>query len=381
MSACFMCNKERPKTLWTRTYGGYLGEIGFSVQQTSDRGYIITGFTESFGNGESDVYLIKTDKNGFTEWTRTFGDKGVDFGNSVQQTVDGGFIIVGATEQKMGKSDIYLIKTDITGNPIWIKTYGESLDDCGYSVQQTIDGGYIIAGRTQSDTTFNGNIILIKTNDNGIIKWKSILGKDIIEETISIQETSDLDLIIAATTEKHVTQRSSIYLAKTDKNGKLIWERTVEEYFRTTSSSILQTIDGGYIVVGTAGSITENSSNIYAAKLDKNGNITWAKSYGGESSDVGESVDQTYDRGYIIAGATSSFGKGNVDAFIIKIDENGNFQWQFIYGGSGFDAFFSVQETSNNEYIAVGTTSSFGVGNGMFGGNIYLIKLRTTSSR
>ena len=133
-----------------KTFGGANFDLGYSVQPTSDGGYIITGSTESYGNGDADVYLVKTDANGDSLWTKTFGGASQDYGSSLQLTSDGGYIIAGRTTYGNGDKDVYLIKTDANGDSLWTKTYGGSSVDFGFLCTQTTDGGYIITGATES---------------------------------------------------------------------------------------------------------------------------------------------------------------------------------------------------------------------------------------
>jgi len=360
-----------PPIQWQKTFGGSGYDVGYSVQQTIDGGYIIAGYTSSFGAGNADVYLIKTDPNGNKKWQKTFGGSDWDAGYSVQQTIDGGYIIVGRTESYgAGLSDVYLIKTDPNGNSTWQNIFGGSSYDRCHSVQQISDGGYIIAGGTQSYGAGSYDVYLIKTEPNGNSEWQKTFGGSDTDFGFSVQQTSDGGYIIAGYTWSYGAGDNDVYLIKTDPNGNKKWQKTFGGSDNERGSSVQQTSDGGYIIAGYTWSYGAGDYDVYLIKTDPNGNSQWQKTFGGSNWDVGLSVQQTSDGGYIIAGCTTSGVRENV--YFIKTDPNGNSQWQNTFGQSNYiDRAYSAQQTSDGGYIIAGYTYSYGAGNN----DVYLIKL------
>jgi hypothetical protein len=355
---------------FAKTYRGTDLEGASSVQQTSDGGYILAGWTWSF-DVVGDIFLIKTDANGNVQWAKTYGGTNDEEAYSIQQTSDGGYIVAGYTYSfGAGYYDIFLIKTDASGNIIWAKTYGGTSRDEAYSVQQTSDGGYIVAGWTWSFDVV-GDIFLIKTDVNGNVQWAKTYGGPGWEEAYSVQQTSDGGYIVAGWTTSFGTGGRDIFLIKTDANGNIQWAKTYSAmlYNDNKAYSVQQTSDGGYILAGYTGSFTAGY-DIFLIKTDANGNIQWAKTYGGTGADYAYSVQQTSDGGYIVAGITNFSVPIHGDIFLIKTDANGNIIWAKTYGGTSRDVAYSVQQTSDGGYIVAGGTSSFGAG----GDNFFLIK-------
>ncbi len=362
---------QPPDTLWTRTYGGSGDDIGNSVQQTSDDGYIIAGGTYSFGAGDSDVYLTKIDIAGDELWSQTFGGEGYDLGTSVQQTTDGGYIIAGCTfSYGAGNRDVYLIKTDANGNESWSQTFGGSANDWGYNVQQTNDGGYIIAGSTQSIGAGGYDVYLIKTDESGNEQWNETFGESGNDEGYSVQQTTDGGYIIAGLIHPNGTS-IYVYLIKTDSIGNESWSRTFGGDDNDFGKSVQQTSDDGYIIVGLTDSFGAGSRDVYLIKTDSNGNDSWTQTYGGSGYDRSMNGQLTTDGGCIISGWTESFGVGGYDVYLIKTDSNGNESWSVTFGGNDHDYGYSVQQTSDSGYIVAGYTQSYGAG----GSDVYLIRL------
>jgi len=369
---CGIAFAQAPDTLWTKTYGGIYDDIAYSVKQTSDGGYIVAGYSSSFGAGGYDVYLVKTNSGGDTLWIRTYGGINDDRGYSVQQTADGGYIVAGFTKSfGAGGSDVYLIKIDANGDLLWAKTYGGGDHDVGYAVQQTTDG-YIIAGRTNSFGAGSFDLYLIRTDTNGDTLWTKTYGGISTDGGYSVQETADGGYIAVGYTFSYGSGLGDVYLIKTDENGAIQWTKTYGGSRTEEGYSIEKTSDGGYIITGYTGSFGAGGNDVYLIKIDSGGDTLWTRSYGGTEGDDGRSVQQTADDGYIITGRTSSFGQGSEDVYLIRTDEDGNTIWTETFGGTADDGGRFVQETSDGGYIITGYTESFGAGYR----DLYLIKIK-----
>ncbi len=353
-----------------RTYGGPNSDAGSEVRQTTDGGYIVAGSTSSFGAGSSDFYLIKSDTNGDTMWTRTFGGRLYDQGGSVVPTTDGGYIITGVADSLgAGDYDVYLIKTDADGDTLWTRTYGGDTCDWGMSVRQTDDSGYIITGSTWSYGAGLYDLYLVRLSVSGDTLWTRTYGGAGGDEGYSVQQTSDGGFIIAGNTWSYGAGSADVYLVMTDAFGDTSWTRTYGGAEWDEGCSVQPTSDGGYIVTGTTNSFGAGGSDVYLIKTDSSGDTLWTKTFGGADNDRGSSVQQTTDSGYIIAGYTSSFGAGG-DVYLIKTNANGDTQWTRTFGGGEGDGASSVQQTFDGGYVVAGGTSSFGAGES----DVYLIK-------
>ena len=354
-------SKEVLPITFTQTYGGSEIDWAFCGQQTVDDGYILAGYTLASGAGESDAWLVKIGEGGNHEWTRTFGGISSDRASSIQQTTDGGYILAGSTKSfSAGKTDAWLIKTDTIGNQVWAKTFGGSEWDYGSSVQPASDGGYILVGSTKSFGSGESDAWLIKTDTNGNQVWDKTFGGSNSDAVHSVQPTTDGGYILAGSTRSFGGDNTDAWLIKTDANGNQVWAMTFGGSEWDYAFSVRLTTDGGYIVAGETESF--GGDDAWMIKTDASGNQVWSKTFGGSEWDAALSVQQTTDGGYIIAGSTASFGAGDSDVWLIKTDTNGNQVWAKTFGGSGSDQASSVQQTTDGGYIVAGGTDSFGVG-------------------
>jgi len=351
--------------MWERTFRFTGNDIGHSVQVTKDGGYIITGYTQSTGDNEDDVYLVKTDSDGNLLWEKTFGGTGYDIGHSVQVTKDGGYIITGGTTSfGAGKSDVYLVKTDSDGNLEWEKTFGGLSNEIGKSVQLTNDGGYILTGGNERSGPGKSYVYLVKTDSDGNLEWEKTFGSSKEPEVgESVQVTKDGGYIITGGTSSFGTYEtvggSNVYLVKTDSDGNLMWEKVFGGIYEDYSFSVQVTNDGGYIITGFT-QLSEDSEDVYLIKTDSDGNLEWEKNFGGSKDEFGVSVQITDDNEYIITGTTGSSEVRGLYVYLVKTDSDGNLLWEKTFGDTDENYGRSVQVTNEGGYIIVGYTMSSG---------------------
>jgi hypothetical protein len=351
-----------------RTYGGAKYDIGYSVQQTADGGYIIAGSTSSFGASMFDAYLIKTDAVGDTQWTRTLGDGYWDDAYSVQQTNDGGYIASGGG---LGSYAACLAKLNANGDTQWTRAYRDRT--YASSVEQTADGGYVLAGETGSADGGNGDIYLARTDARGDTLWTRTFGDTNSNWANSVRQTKDGGFVAACHTGSVSTGYTNIYLVRTDANGDTLWTKVYShQYGFDEGNSVQQTADGGYIIAGQTDTRSANRDDAYLIKTDADGDTLWTGTYGGRDFENYRSIQNTADGGYIIAGETQSISAKsfNTDVYLVKTDVQGRPEWTRTFGASGWDDAYSVQQTSDGGYIVAGSTSSFGAGSS----DVYLIK-------
>ena len=262
-------------TLWTRTYGGSSADFGLSVVQTPDSGYAIGGYTLSSGAGFSDAYLVRTNAAGDTLWTRTYGGAYNDYCRSVGRTSDGGFILAGETISLSTPSNqIYLVRTDSAGDTLWTRKFGGTSDEYGFSVQQTADTGYIVAGYTESFGAGSRDAYLIKTDPLGDTLWTRTYGDSNNNQGMSVQQTSDGGYIVAGYTDPSGTGSTDVYLLRIDALGDTVWTRTYGGTLADLGLFVRQTSDSGYVVAGSTLSFGAINLDVYLIKTGSDGLLT-----------------------------------------------------------------------------------------------------------
>ncbi|HRI20070.1 MAG TPA: T9SS type A sorting domain-containing protein [Panacibacter sp.] len=401
ISSIYLYAQTVPDIQWQKSYGGSSFDNAFSIQQTSDGGYIVAGSSASHdsdvvsNHGSWDVWILKLDPAGNIEWKKSLGGSGVDEAASVQQTADGGYIVAGSTSSYDGdvtgnhatdKYDCWIIKLSGTGDIEWQKNFGGNGDDEASDVQQTTDGGYIVAGHAYSidgDVTGNhgeSDYWVLKLSSNGNIEWQKTLGGSGYDWGYSIRQTVDGGYIVAGGSASSDGDLTGIHgnfdywLVKLGSAGDIEWQKSFGGNGADIANCIRQTADLGYIVAGksysTNGDVTGNHGDwdYWIVKLTVNGDIEWQKSLGGSVDDESFSIEQTNDNGYIVAGYASSVNgdiidnSGGDDYWIAKLAVNGDIEWQKNLGGPYQDRAFAIRQTTDGGYITAGFTNFLSTG-------------------
>jgi hypothetical protein len=299
-------------------------------------------------------------------WDYAYGGTENDWGYSLVQTSDGGYVIAGQTDSfGAGSGDFWLVKTDEFGNMEWNRTYGGTSQDTAYSLVVTSDGGYAIAGHTYSFGAGHADFWLVKTDSSGNLEWNQTYGGTGNEFVHSLVLTSDGGYAILGYTSSFGIGLEDFWLIKTDPYGNMEWNQTYgktngfRDWLYVYGCSVVVAFDGGYAIAGYSQSFV-GFDDFWLIKTDEFGNEEWNRTYGGTEDDFVYSLIATDDGGYAIIGRTSSFGAGHTDCWLVKTDAYGNMQWNQTYGGTANDYGHSVIKTSDGGYAIAGWTASFG---------------------
>jgi hypothetical protein len=425
-----------PQIQWQQSFGTIGWEEPYVVQQTADGGYIIGGTWAQWGagtgnitsthQGDADFLIIRLDAQGQKLWDRSFGGASSDFLYALQQTADGGFIVGGLTwsgiggnktTSTFGSADLWVLRTDASGNKLWDQTFGGSSFDALRSLQQIADGGFILGGYSQSrpggnkTSPYFGNddFWVIRLDANGNKVWDRSYGGLETDVLMSLRQTADGGFILvgpsySGQSETKTGQHyglSDFWVLRIDSNGNPLWDKTFGGQSTDWATAVLEISGGGFLVGGYSlsssigGNKTSHNfgeSDYWLLRLDANGDALWDRSFGGERSDEPDSLAATSDGGCVLAGFSSSpvggtkqsDGGGYGDAWLVRVDPNGNQVWDQSFGGSGFDIAHSVQQTRDGGFVAVAlsySTDGDRAGAGFGDADFWTIKLTPENLR
>lgn len=401
-TACFI-HVQAQEIAWEVNYGGSGGDYARAMQFTRDGGYVIAGRSASSdgdvgGNhAGADVWVIKLDSTGSLEWENNYGGTEHDYAEAVQPASDGGYVVAGYSyssdgdlSDNNGESDYWLIKLDSEGNLEWENNYGGLSDDQAYAVQLTADDGYIMAGYTNSSGGDVGsnergeNCWVLKLDQEGNIEWTNHYGGYDIDRAHAVQPAADGGYIVAGysySSDGDVSDNNGsadYWVIKLDDSGNLEWENNYGGSSNDIARALQATSDGGCVVTGYSVSAdgdigdANGGADAWVIKLDNAGNLEWENSYGGSATEIAYAIQAASDEGYLMTGyAQSSDGdvsdnQGGSDYWLVKLDQEGNIEWEDNYGGDDDDLAHAVRPAADGSYAISGHSAS---SNGDVGGN------------
>ena len=410
----------QPDIEWQKCFGGSNYDGAKSIQQTSDGGYIVAGHIYLYDDttsiyGSTDYWILKLNSVGDTIWTKNYGGSNFEYPQSIQQTLDGGYIVAGYTNSidgdvsnNHGLKDYWILKLDTDGDTIWTKCLGGSSFDYANAIHCTTDGGYIVAGQSRSndgDVSVNygqEDYWIVKLNTEGAIMWSKCYGGSGHDIAKAVIETTDSMFIVVGITTSddhfvhgHNGSGYDYWILKLNSVGDTIWTKCYGNSKNDWASSITQSPDGGFVIAGTTEIDTTNIYNIldfWILKLNSEGDSLWTRYYGGSGWDLASSINQTSDGGYIVAGRTNSSDGdvwgGNIindsiyDYWTVKLNSDGDTLWTKCFGGSNEDKAFSIQQTNDGGFIVAGqSNSNDGDVEGNHGnGDFWIVKLSSLTN-
>lgn len=394
------CKAQTTDFVWSNLFGGSGNDTAFSIQITGDKGCVFAGFTDScdcdisYKPSGKDFLVVKYSMDGKIQWHKVFGGPQDDVAHAVIVQNDGGYVVAGSTacnEAAYGYkncNDIFIARLDSGGEIISRQCFGGSGEDIAASMELTSDGGYIVAGFTDS---VGGDISaplggvdawLLKFSPGGVLEWERTIGTERDDQAFDVFPTSDGGYVMTGRTASDSGELEdtwglgNLMAARLDSSGEIIWQKEYGGIDEDCGHSVMQLNDGGFIIAGMTRSFGghvsghHGGSDVWLLRLDSEGNLLWSKCYGGTCDDIAHNIRSTTDGGFIIIGETSSFAfdgdvnatHGRSDVWIVKTDATGNMSWQKTLGGKYGDAGYDIRQTVEGYFLAVGKATSGGGG-------------------
>ncbi len=347
--------------VWEKTYGGDDGDIANGIVALENGEYALVGTCKSFGAQGTDICVVRMSGKGEVMWHILLGGKKKDEGKAITRAADGSLIVLGTSKSfaKHYDRDLYVAKISLEGKLIWDKSLGGNRDEFAGGIARTDDGGFLVVGDSNSFGNGYKDVYIVKLDQNGKEISSHVIGGEKEDSAQALTRTSDGAMMLVGYRELERSGNTDFFVMKLDQNGKKIWAKTYGEEQADRLNGVTATADGGIVATGSTRSYKSAQTDMSVMKLDTDGNIVWHKIYGFKYYEYGNAVASTSDGTVMVAGGTSTLGKGDHSAYMIALDKSGKLIWSHVYGDRNKDRMNAIARMDDGSMIAAGGSDSY----------------------
>ena len=352
--------KDTYHAVWEKTYGGDDGDIANGIVALENGDSALVGTCKSFGAQRTDICVTRMNAKGETLWRVLLGGKKEDDAKAIIRALDGSLIVLGSSKSfaKNYDRDIYVAKISLEGKMIWEQSLGGDRDEFAGGIARTDDGGLLVVGDSNSFGNGYKDVYIAKLDQNGKMISSHVIGGEKEDSAQALTRTTDGNMMLVGYREPERSGDTDFFVMKLDQNGKKIWAKTYGEDQSDSLNGVTATADGGIVATGSTRSYKSAQTDMSVLKLDRDGNIVWHKIYGFKYYEYGNAVVSTDDGAVMVAGGTSTLGKGDHSVYMIALDKSGKLIWSHVYGDRGKDTMNAIARMDDGSMIAVGGSDS-----------------------
>ncbi|MCW8822158.1 MAG: hypothetical protein OQK45_08000 [Sulfurovum sp.] len=353
--------KEVYKAVWDKTYGGDDGDIAQGIVALENGESALIGTCRSFDAQRTDICVSRMDAKGEILWRLLLGGAKEDEGKAIIRAADGSLIILGSSKSfaKNYDRDLYVAKVSPDGKLVWKQTVGGDRDEFAGGLAGTDDGGVLVVGDSNSFGNGYKDVYIAKLDKNGKVLSSYIMGGEKEDSAKALTRTADGNMMLVGYREPERAGDTDFFVVKLDQNGKKIWTKTYGQEQADSLNSVTATVDGGIVATGSTRSYGSEQTDMSVIKFDTDGNIVWHKIYGFKYYEYGNAVSSTDDGGVMVAGGTTTLGKGDHSVYMIALDKSGELIWSHVYGDRGKDTMNAIARMDDGSMVAVGGSDSY----------------------
>jgi hypothetical protein len=352
--------KDTYHAVWEKTYGGDDGDIVNGIVALENGDSALVGTCKSFGAQRTDICVTRMNAEGETLWRVLLGGKKEDDGKAIIRALDGSLIVLGSSKSfaKNYDRDLYVAKVSLEGKVIWEQSLGGDRDEFAGGIASTDDGGLLVVGDSNSFGNGYNDIYIAKLDQNGKMISSHVIGGEKEDSAQALTRIADGTMILVGYRELERSGDTDFFVMKLDQNGKKIWAKTYGEDQADRLNGVAATADGGIVATGSTRSYKSAQTDMSVLKLDTDGNIVWHKIYGFQYYEYGNAVVSTDDGTVMVAGGTSTLGKGDHSVYMIALDKSGKLIWSHVYGDRGKDTMNAIARMHDGSMVAAGGSDS-----------------------